>query len=257
MSSALETITAATLLVAWPCFALEGAGQTPAGTLVLTGATIYPAPDRPAILDGVVLLRDGRITALGRRGEVAVPAGIEEVDCTGLTITAGFWNSHVHFGERKWERAGELPGPEAGEQLRQMLTGHGFTRVFDTGSPLRNTLALRSRIDAGEVEGPRILTTGDIIWPRGGVPSGPLMAALGFIAEPQHEVATAEEAAARARELLAAGADGIKVYAATWFGEPPAVSASMRRAAASPPACRLTWWYSRAIPRATSGPWRE
>ncbi|MGH7525945.1 MAG: amidohydrolase family protein, partial [Gemmatimonadales bacterium] len=38
--------------------------------------------------------------------------------------------------------------------------------------------------------------------------------------EPQREVATPEEAAARARELLDAGADGIKVYAATWSGEP-------------------------------------
>jgi imidazolonepropionase-like amidohydrolase len=171
----------------------------------------------------VILLRDGRIAAVGRHGEVTVPRGTDTLDCTGLTVTAGFWNSHVHFGERKWERAAELPTAEASEQLRQMLTGHGFTRVFDTGSPLRNTLALRGRIAAGEVAGPAILTTGGIIWPKGGVPSLPVMAALGFIIEPQEEVATPGEAAARARERLDAGADGVKVYAATWFTKEPIV----------------------------------
>ena len=77
--------------------------------LALTGATIYPAPDQPAIRDAVVLLRDGRIAAVGPRGSVAVPRGADTLDCKGLTVTAGFWNSHVHFGERKWARAAELP----------------------------------------------------------------------------------------------------------------------------------------------------
>jgi imidazolonepropionase-like amidohydrolase len=220
-------------MLGWLFFVLPGAAQAPAKPLILTGATVYPAPDQPAIRDGVVLIRDGRIAAVGRRGEVAVPAGGEVLDCTGLSITAGFWNSHVHFGERKWSRAEELPAPEAAEQLRQMLTSHGFTRVFDTGSPLRNTLALRDRIAAGEVEGPEILTTGDIIWPRGGVPPLPLMAALGFITEPQHEVATAAEAAARARALLSAGADAIKVYAATWAGDPVVMPPAVIAAAAA------------------------
>ena len=154
---------------------------------------------------------------------MSVPAGTDTLDCTGLTVTAGFWNSHVHFGERKWARAAELPAAEASEQLRQMLTGYGFTHVFDTGSPLENTLALRRRISAGEIEGPAILTTGDIIWTKGGVPSLAVMNALGFITEPQDEVATPAEAADRARERLDAGADGVKVYAATWFTEKPIV----------------------------------
>jgi imidazolonepropionase-like amidohydrolase len=104
-----------------------------------------------------------------------------------------------------------------------MLTGHGFTHVFDTGSPLENTLALRRRIAAGEVEGPAILTTGDIIWPKGGVPSLEVMAAFGFITEPQDEVVSPADAAARARERLDGGADAVKVYAATWFTEEPVV----------------------------------
>ncbi len=220
MPPRLKTLAAALLIVAWPSFRPVSFAQTRAGTLALAGATIYPSPEQPAIRDGVVLMRDGRIAAVGRRDQITIPTGTEVLDCNGLTITAGFWNSHVHFGERKWERAEKLPAVEAVEQLRAMLTRYGFTRVFDTGSPLRNTLALRSSIAAGKVDGPEILTTGDILWPKGGVPAAPLMEALGFLTEPQREVATPEEAAARARELLDAGADGIKVYAATWSGQP-------------------------------------
>lgn len=217
------TLSLAALVLAIPVLAASARAQTAAPPLALTGATVHPAPDRPAIRDAVILLRDGRIAAVGSRGSVAIPAGTDTLDCTGLTVTAGFWNSHVHFGERKWARAAELPAAEASEQMGQMLTGRGFTHVFDTGSPLENTLALRRRIGAGEVEGPAILTTGDIIWPKGGVPSLEVMAAFGFITEPQDEVATPAEAAARARERLDGGADGVKLYAATWFTEAPVV----------------------------------
>jgi imidazolonepropionase-like amidohydrolase len=227
------TLALAALLLATPAFAAAAVAQTAAPPLALTGATVYPAPDRPAIRNAVILLRDGRIAAVGPRGSVTVPTGADTLDCTGLTVTAGFWNTHVHFGERKWAGAGELPAAEASEQLRQMLTGRGFTHVFDTGSPLENTLALRRRIAAGEIQGPAILTTGDIIWPKAGVPSLAVMAAFGFITEPQDEVATPAEAAARARERLDAGADAVKVYAATWFTEEPVVMPSPVVAAAA------------------------
>ncbi len=59
------------------------------------------------------------------------------------------------------------------------------------------------------------------------------MAAFGFITEPQDEVATPAEAAARARERLDGGADAVKVYAATWFTEQPVVMPGPVIAAAS------------------------
>ena len=48
-----------------------------------------------------------------------------------------------------------------------MLTRWGFTTVFDTGSPLKNTLALRKRIETGAVDGPTFFTTGEILLPPG------------------------------------------------------------------------------------------
>jgi hypothetical protein len=89
-------IALATLLLATPPLVPTSVAQSSAAPLALTGATIYPSPDLPAIRNGVILLRDGRIAAVGRHGEVTVPRGADTLDCTGLTVTAGFWNSHVH-----------------------------------------------------------------------------------------------------------------------------------------------------------------
>jgi imidazolonepropionase-like amidohydrolase len=89
-----------------------------------------------------------------------VPAGAKTIDCSGLTITAGFWNSHVHFFERMWAGAKSIPAAELQRQLDEFLTRYGFVSVFDLSSDRRNTRAVRDRIEAGEVSGPRIRTTG-------------------------------------------------------------------------------------------------
>jgi imidazolonepropionase-like amidohydrolase len=65
--------------------------------LALVGAKIYPSPDSPPIADGTVLIRDGKIFAVGTRRDIKVPPSDSVIDCKGLTLTAAFWNCHVHF----------------------------------------------------------------------------------------------------------------------------------------------------------------
>ncbi len=77
----------------------------------------------------------------------------------GKVITAGFWNSHVHFTEAVWSGAGSTPAAKLEPHMQEMLTRWGFTTVFDIGSNPNDTLALRKRVDAGEIAGPKIYTT--------------------------------------------------------------------------------------------------
>ena len=95
------------------------------------GGTIYVSPTEEPIPDGVVLIQGGKIAAVGNRAVVQVPQNTELLDCSGFTVAAGFWNSHVHFFERKWANAVGIPVPELSRQLQDMLTRHGFTSVFD------------------------------------------------------------------------------------------------------------------------------
>lgn len=138
--------------------------------IVLLGARIYVSPFQGPIGDGVVIIRGGKIAAAGTRAQVPVPEGMGILDCTGMTIMAGFQNSHVHFSESKWNDAGKLPADQLTSQLREMFTRYGFTSVVDLGSYLQNTEVLRKRIDSGEVAGPRILTAGSPLYPPNGVP---------------------------------------------------------------------------------------
>lgn len=185
--------------------------------LVLTGATVYTAPGDEPLRDAAVVLRDGSID------EVCPNAGAETfpdataVDCSGCSVTAGFWNAHVHFHERKWADAGQIPAPELQRQLDELMR-FGFTSVFDLSSQFSNTQALRGRIERGEVRGPRILTTGEGLIATGGAPPPEVFRALGLVETALSEVSNAESARERARELLRAGADAVKIFASSPAG---------------------------------------
>lgn len=180
--------------------------------LALVGGTIYASPTEEPVQEGVVLIRDGKIVAVGSGTSVEVPRTAQSLDCSGLAIAAGFWNSHVHFFERKWAKAAAIPGPELGRQLQDMLTRYGFTSVFDTGSMWENTRGLRDRIESGEVPGPRIRSTGEALLAPGAVPSEIVFNLMGLMTFPAPETADAAEAAAASRTLLDDGVNGIKLH---------------------------------------------
>jgi imidazolonepropionase-like amidohydrolase len=182
----------------------------------LTGATMYVSPNEKPIRDGVVVIEGSRIREVGDRTSVRVPEDATTIDCSGMTIVAGFWNSHVHFFERKWTNAGTIPADELGRQLHDMFGRFGFTNVFDLSSPWENTRQIRDRINAGEVSGPRIRSTGlAILPPNALLPPDSLLDFMGVMKIPLTIVADAEETAAVARARLDDGVDGIKLFMST------------------------------------------
>src|SRR5208282_5581154 len=101
------------------------------GTLALVGATVYSTPSAAPLHDAVVLISGGKITAVGKRDEVKIPKDARVIDCTGKTIVAGFWNSHVHFIEPAWNNAASAPAAALEKNMQEMLTRWGFTTVWD------------------------------------------------------------------------------------------------------------------------------
>jgi len=205
--------------------------SSPIDYTALVGATIYVSPTETPIRDAVVLIQGERIVSVGSRAQMQFPETAHVLDCFGLTITAGLWNSHVHFFERKWADVATIPAPELGRQLQDMLTRYGFTSVFDTGSVWENTRRLRDRIDSGEVPGPTIRTTGEGLVPPGALPSDQVLGMMGVMKLPAPEIADAAQAAAAAKKLLDAGVDGIKIFASAPRGAP--LPESMFQAAAN------------------------
>ena len=108
------------------------------GTLIL--------PDR-TVDDGVVVCADGRIAAVGARGEVTVPAGAQMVDARGGYIAPGFVDIHSHGGGG----ADFMDGtPAAVVSALREHARHGTTTIFPTttvGTPPQIDRMLRACIE--------------------------------------------------------------------------------------------------------------
>jgi imidazolonepropionase-like amidohydrolase len=184
-----------------------------ASDLALTHARVYPSPDSPPLTDATILLQDDHIVSITqRKAAIKIPAGATVLDCNGLTITAGLWNSHTHILPVKLLHADQKTGAELTSALQEMLTRWGFTTIFDIASVLANTNNLRTRIASGEILGPRILTTGEPFFPPHGIP----IYVKGYLDENHVSLpddATTADAVARVTRQVHDGADGIKIFA--------------------------------------------
>lgn len=142
---------------------LSVASGTPAGTLVLRNARLLTmrrdSAGRDEIIPrGDVVVRDGRIVALGAVGDVSIPGGARELDLAGRTVMPGWVDAHYHmpYARDVHERQ---PWP-----LLATLA-FGVTTVHDPQSVTTDVLTYADRIAAGDMIGPRILTTGPgVFW---------------------------------------------------------------------------------------------
>jgi len=182
-----------------------------AQTLVLKGGSLYASPDAAIISDAVVVTSAGVITAVGRAGEVPLPPDARVIDCSGKTIVAGFWNSHVHFTEAVWQDFENEPAAPLTAHMQEMLTRWGFTTVWSLGSN-PGVAGLRRRVNADEIPGPNIFLAGSI-FPRDGHPA---------YLPPEMQLpqaATPERAAEMATKYMELRLDGIKLFTGVYKGE--------------------------------------
>ena len=201
--------SAALVLIA--AFASVSAAAEP---MLISADKIYPSPEAQPLLNGVVLVRDGRIASVAdERARLAVPPGTSTSECRGVVV-AGFQNSHVHFMGPGFDNAANRPAPELEQAVESMLTRYGVTTAFDTGSDQPNTIALRTRIDKGELRGPRIQTAGWPLYPPDGIPFY-ISHLPKQLLDQLHQPKDAAEARADVRANLGAGADGTKIFMVT------------------------------------------
>ncbi len=180
--------------------------------LVLSGGKVYTSPYEPPINKGAVVIKDGIIEDAGEVNAIKIPNNARVIDCSGLTITAGFWNSHVHFIGSQWNNADSIPAAQLELALQKMLLAFGFVYAFDLAAldqdQLNNVYDLKGRIESGEVRGPKIFTAGLPLCPPNGTP---------FYVSPLKlpEFQFRDSAIAHARKQIEGGADAIKLWSAS------------------------------------------
>ncbi|MFQ5778382.1 MAG: Xaa-Pro dipeptidase, partial [Terriglobia bacterium] len=71
--------------------------SAPAGTLALIGGRLLDGTEGPPLENSVILIEGNRIVAVGRGGEVEVPAGARILSTEGMTVLPGLADMHVHL----------------------------------------------------------------------------------------------------------------------------------------------------------------
>ncbi|MGD9590573.1 MAG: amidohydrolase family protein [Pyrinomonadaceae bacterium] len=125
----------------------------PSGTVVLTGARIVTMKGAEVIEKGDIVVTNNRITAVGPKGKVTIPAGAKTIDVTGKTIVPGFVDVHAHM----WP-----PRDVHQDQVWQYLANlaYGVTTTRDPQSATTDVYAYADLVETGEILGPRVFTTG-------------------------------------------------------------------------------------------------
>jgi imidazolonepropionase-like amidohydrolase len=114
-----------------------------AETTALIGATVIDGTGKAPIIDGVVVVTDGKIAAVGARGRTTIPAGATRIDVTGKTIMPGIVNAHGHlFFDAK---SAIPPRTQLVDQLA-LYARYGVTTVYSLGDDGVETVKLRDEL---------------------------------------------------------------------------------------------------------------
>ena len=161
-------------------FALAACTPPGKGVIALEGATLIDGSGGPPVKDALILIRDGRITAVSRVNEIHVPRGAQRINLIGKTVIPGLIDAHARA--ERWA----MP----------RFVAWGVTTLRDAGDAPEDTLiALRNDLSLGTILGPRMYSPGSGI---DGAPAG----LAGWVA-----AATPEEARKAVDARVNAGVD--------------------------------------------------
>ena len=128
--------------------------QTPAASrpVLYEGARLISGDGNAPIEDGAFIVRNGHITAIGKRGAVPAPSGIARVDLTGKTVMPAMINVHVHIGYEgytTWRAENYTPENVLDHLQRAAFYGTAVTQSVGT-SPTEAALRFQRDQRAGK-----------------------------------------------------------------------------------------------------------
>jgi imidazolonepropionase-like amidohydrolase len=131
--------------------------------VVLRGARLVDGRGAVLAARGTVVVRNGRIAAVGAESDVAVPEGARVVELPGRTIVPGLINAHGHVGDTLGLEANPRFYTEANllRQLRQYAR-YGVTTVVSLGGDGEIGFRLRDQ-SVGPLDRARLRVAGPVV----------------------------------------------------------------------------------------------
>ncbi|HEX5817814.1 MAG TPA: amidohydrolase family protein [Gemmatimonadales bacterium] len=165
-------------------------GHLASGSLAITNVAVIPMTADTVLRNATVVVKDGRIAAVGLVRQVKVPAGARRIDGTGRFLIPGLADMHVHL-----YADGTIPDSVAPFELGVMVANGVTAARIMSGTP--EHFGLRRDVAAGRIRGPQL-------W----------IASPQFAGKPYENtrvVTTPEEARVAVRQMADSGYDFIKL----------------------------------------------
>jgi len=169
--------------------------------IAIVGATLIDGTGAAPVTDSAVVIKDGRIKAVGQRSKIKIPKNANVVDAKGKFLLPGLWDMHAHFEQVEW-------GP--------IYLASGVTTVRDCGNEFEFITAVRDAIAQNRGLGPRLLLAGIVDG------TGPMALSV-------QRVDTPEQARMWVDRYHQAGFQQMKIYSSVKLEEVKAVADEAHR----------------------------
>ena len=137
-------------------------GDRPQGTIALVGGRVVTMRDAnqqaEVIEDGVVVIENNRIKAVGPRGEISIPANAFQLDVSGKTVLPGLVDAHAHGGMG----SNEISPQQNWIQLSNL--SFGVTTIHDPSNDTSEFFAASELQKNGQLVATRVFGTGTILY---------------------------------------------------------------------------------------------
>jgi imidazolonepropionase-like amidohydrolase len=215
------------VLIAPLCFALipAAAVEAPARTFLIEGARVIPGDGGAAIENAAILVENGIIARVGRKGEIGAPPGTSRIELDGKTVMPALISTHVHPGFQKGltYSAENFTRENILADLNRALY-FGISTVMSLGIEKGDAMyGIRADQAAGRLGGAQLLLAGRGI---GAPNAGPGAAAYAGIA---YEITTVDQAKSAVAELAAKHVDIIKIWVDDRGGRAPKLPFALSR----------------------------
>lgn len=130
----------------------------PEGMIALVGANIITMRGEQVIQDGVLLTDGKHIKAVGNRADVRIPSKAKVIDIKGKTLMPGLVDVHAHGAQG----SDEIIPQQNWKNLAGLALG--VTTIHDPSNDTTEIFAASELQKAGMIVGPRIFSTGTILY---------------------------------------------------------------------------------------------
>ena len=136
----------------------------------LVGGRLIDGFGHAPVANSVILIEGDTISAIGTVDTLPVPTGYTIISTEAMDVLPGLWESHAHLmltGHSDYPHWQSTYADRFATEIMPATASHllmaGVTSVRDLGAPLEASVSLKTRVESGEIPGPRLFMSGPFL----------------------------------------------------------------------------------------------